>query len=43
MKKNELFCIIGTNGCGKTTLLKVITNINKYSGSIKINGKEIKI
>lgn len=42
VKKNELFCIIGTNGCGKTTLLKAIANINKYSGSIKVNGKEIK-
>ena len=42
VKKNELFCIIGTNGSGKTTLLKAIANINKYSGSIKINGKEIK-
>ncbi|MGL4571920.1 MAG: ABC transporter ATP-binding protein [Clostridium sp.] len=41
VKKNELFCIIGPNGCGKSTLLKAIANINKYDGSIKIQGKEI--
>ena len=31
--------IVGPNGCGKTTLLKVISNIMPYRGEIEINGK----
>ena len=31
--------IVGPNGCGKTTLLKVISNIMPYRGEIGINGK----
>ena len=42
VEKGENFCIIGPNGCGKTTLLKSIANIIEYKGSIKIDGKEVK-
>lgn len=34
--------IIGPNGCGKTTLLHAVCGILPYSGSIKIDGGEIK-
>ncbi len=43
INKGELFAIIGGNGVGKSTLLKIITGTNKpYRGKIKINGKDIK-
>ena len=40
----EMLCLIGPNGCGKTTLLDSILGIKKLNeGSIKINGKEINL
>ena len=33
--------IIGTSGCGKTTLARILAGTLKYSGSIIINGVEI--
>lgn len=42
VKKGELFCILGGNGCGKTTVLSLISGINKpYRGKISINGENI--
>ena len=35
---NENLCIIGPNGCGKTTLLKVIMGLLPYRGEISLNG-----
>lgn len=41
--KGEFICILGTSGCGKTTLLNLIAGFDKPdSGVIKINGKEVK-
>ena len=41
-RENESLCIIGPNGCGKTTLLKSLCNILNFQGSIYINGRNIK-
>lgn len=41
--KQEIFSLLGGNGTGKTTLLSVISGINKaYRGSVTINNKKIK-
>jgi len=35
--------VCGANGCGKTTLLRILCGLNKvYSGSIRINGTELR-
>ena len=39
----EIFCILGGNGCGKTTSLKLAANLaSPYSGVIKVFGKKLK-
>src|SRR5579885_1392544 len=39
IKKGEMFGIIGRNGTGKTTLLRLLSGIySPDSGSIKVNG-----
>ena len=39
VKKGEAWGIVGTNGSGKSTFLKLVCGILKpYKGSIKING-----
>ncbi len=42
IKEGENLCVIGSNGCGKTTLLKAISGLLDYKGSIKLFNKEIK-
>ncbi|MDD2522608.1 MAG: ABC transporter ATP-binding protein [Anaerolineaceae bacterium] len=38
--RGEIACIFGPNGCGKTTLLKIIAGIDKdYQGKVLIGGK----
>ena len=36
-----LYSLIGPNGSGKTTLLRTLAHLNKYSGSLLLNGQEI--
>lgn len=38
IKENEIVTIIGSSGCGKTTLLKILAGlIEDYDGTVKIN------
>ena len=42
LKKNEYVCIVGANGCGKSTLGKIIVGLLKpRSGSIILNNEVI--
>lgn len=41
--ENEIFCLLGGNGSGKTTMLSVAADILKpYSGTVEVFGKKIK-
>jgi iron complex transport system ATP-binding protein len=39
--RGEILCLLGPNGCGKTTLLKSIVRIIPCRGSVTINSREI--
>ena len=42
INKGELFCVLGGNGTGKTTLLSLISGLGSaYRGDVLINGKSI--
>lgn len=41
---NKITVILGLNGCGKTTLLKLLANnFRKYDGEILLNGEKINV
>lgn len=41
LNKGENMCILGANGCGKTTFLRAIGNLIPFTGSVKLDGVEI--
>ena len=42
LKKGEILCILGPNGCGKSTILKSITNhIKILEGNISLLGRDL--
>lgn len=42
VRENERLCVIGPNGCGKTTLMRALIGILPYKGNINVCGKNIK-
>lgn len=43
VRENEIFCVLGGNGSGKTTMLNVAAGIMKfYSGSVRVFGKKLR-
>lgn len=43
-EKEKITCILGSSGCGKSTILKILGGIEKiYSGSVESNSDEIAI
>jgi iron complex transport system ATP-binding protein len=39
-ERGAFLCIVGPNGCGKTTLLKSIVRLIPYRGSVTLDGRE---
>lgn len=41
LERGKIHCLVGENGCGKSTLIKIIAGVyQRDSGSVQINGKE---
>lgn len=42
VKPGQNISIVGSNGCGKTTILRALANLLDYRGEIKLDGKEVR-
>ena len=44
VEHSEIHCLCGENGCGKSTLIKVLTGVEEFeSGEIQIEGADTAI
>jgi NitT/TauT family transport system ATP-binding protein len=42
INNNQIFIILGSSGCGKTTLLRILANLDKeYDGSVSLNDEPL--
>jgi len=41
VKRGEFLCIVGPNGCGKTTLLRAVAGILPFKGDVRYDGRSI--
>lgn len=43
IQKGEFICILGTSGCGKSTMLRMLAGLDTlYTGEVKVDGEEVK-
>lgn len=41
VEEGEFLCILGPSGCGKTTLVRCISGLEEYEGSILVDGEPV--
>lgn len=42
VQEGERFCILGPNGCGKTTLLRAMAGLLPFSGTVVLDGSDLR-
>lgn len=42
LNRGENMCILGANGCGKTTFMRAIGNLIPFTGSVQLDGVEVR-